>query len=130
MAAKMATTCGQFAPVDTLNIYSLLASNINIWFTLSKRSPKFEHGFCLITKMDIFQRTITKMAARLSFCMCDHSNLVIYLTISSKFYIYGLLSPNYYSCLNINNNLDGRQNGNSLFGAGHYVGPFVGVLLF
>ena len=69
--------------------------------------------------MDIFRWTITKMAtkmvARLSVCICEHSYLVIYHPMSSKFHIWTtfikllFMSENWF-CL-MNNNQGERQNG-------------------
>ena len=54
-------TCGH----SKLVIYHTVASKFNIWIALIKSSPKFEHGFCPITKM------ATKMAATYRFALVD-----------------------------------------------------------
>ena len=62
-----------------------------------------------ILYMDYFYQTLClsdnqdgrQSGRHLSVYTCGHSNLVIYHPISSKFYIYGLLSSNYCSCLSM-----------------------------
>ena len=71
-------TCGH----SNLVIYHQIASKFHKWIASIKSSPKFEHGFCLITKM------ATKIATSYRFAMQADSNLVIYHQISSKVHIW------------------------------------------
>ena len=126
MAAKMAATCRFIS----LLIYHLISFKFYIWITFIKLFPKIVCGYCQINdNQDGHQN-----GHCLSVCTCGYSNLVIYQPISSKFHIwttfFKLLFMSEYGFYPMNNNQDGGQNSYPLFTAGHYVGPFVGVLLF
>ena len=93
MANKIAVAC-RFALVDTIFLLFIIQFLPNyIYGLLSLNSlPRLIVG--------IVQRTITKMVAQMSVCMCEHSNLAIYHPIFPNF-IYGLLLSNFCSCLNM-----------------------------
>ena len=79
---------------STLIIYYPIASKFNRWITLIKLASKFLYWLCLITKMT------TKMAATCQFVRVDTLTKLLITQFLPNF-IYGLVSSNYCSCLNM-----------------------------
>ena len=125
MAAKMAA-CSFL----NLHFYHLSSSKFHTCISFIKLFPKIICGYYPMND----NQDCHKYGHCLSVCMCGHSNLVIYQSISSKFHIWTtftkLLFMSEYGFWPTNDNQDGGQNRYPLFTAGHYAGPFIGVGLF
>ena len=98
-------------------IFNGISSKFHKWIASTKLWFMFEYGF--------FRRTIIKMADKMaaayqftSIHCCGHSNLVIFIRISSKFHKW-IASIKFwfkfeYWFSSTNDNEDGRQNGRRL----------------